>query len=211
MKRAVVALVVLGVTCMALAYSRMLPAYAKASDRYVRSQVVTLRGENGLCSGVVVHGPSGRSYVLSAGHCADIAVGGLMPAYTEEGVRKVLTVVKVDANRDLMLLRGIEDTGVPIADKYAIHDSVRIIAHGKGHAAYTSEGEMLEEDIVPILDQDVHHVFLVVFTSARAIGGCSSGPAVDSAGKLIGIVSVTDGFFSGVVPLKVIHSFMVGT
>lgn len=214
MKKAItliVALVIGAVVCLALPSVQVqIKRHRHASNEYVRNQVLKLLGQNGgQCSAVAIR-IHDKPYILSAAHCRLLLTGNTLLAVEEDGSRHGLTMVKIDKDEDLMLLSGLPMSGVSVSSRDArSYDEVRIIAHGAGHMTYASRGELLEEAIVELIGIEGEPVStLVEWTSAHVVGGCSGGPAVDDSGDLIGIVSLGNETFSGIVPLHVIKDFL---
>lgn len=204
-----------------------------STDEYIRDRIVKLHSELGLCSGVIVKAPSGKDYILSAAHCADLTADGVISAKTEAGKDYMARIIEVDKEHDLMLLTTEQTHGIKIADKVVLHQHVRAMGHGAGMPTFKTEGEILEEKInwilsYPILGPwDINRcekegrkvvvqydgMFCMfklnsLMSTARVIPGMSGGPVVDDMGRLVGIASNSDNFFSGLVPLEDIQTFL---
>ena len=207
----------------------------KASDLYLRNRVFKLTGNGASCSGVQVTAPTGKVYVLTAGHCAALVVEGKVYASGESGQSYVLDFIEEDQFSDLMLLSAPPGPGVSIASGLDKHEHVRTLTHGRGMPTYRTDGEyvMLDFSTVPLFpilsfnDQykcnqvkeqviidsftGVRECALVTFqsiTTADVIPGSSGGPLFDDDGKLAGIVSATDGKFSSFVTISDMVAFL---
>lgn len=187
------------------------------TDKEIRGRVVQLEGEKGYCTGEQVQGRSGKLYILTAGHCVGL---GKLTATTEGGKKQKVRLVYEAKYSDLALytpVKGLEPFHLRMSYP---HDKVRIFGHGGGHPTYEVKGEMLEgavtdiEDPSRILDTCTEpkykkekslwdsctlHTYNL-YTTAWAIGGTSGGPAVDSSGNLIGVVSGGNDHFTLLVP-----------
>ena len=53
-------------------------------------------------------------------------------------------------------------------------------------------------------------VEVVTMTSALVVPGSSGGAATDLSGALVGVVSLCDGVFGGLIPLSEINTLMAG-
>lgn len=209
--------------------------FEKRSDTYIRNRVLQLYGNNMYCSGISIKAPSGKVYILSAAHCREIAVDGKMSVRSENDVVNIVHIVDIDIEHDLMLLSSANNLSVDVADKVSIHESIHTLTHGNHFPTYRTNGEMLEEREIMIpkgliftpedeqkcLSVPYQRIVggweglnvcvqrLVMFMStAKVVPGSSGGSALNAAGELIGIVSCTDGTFSGLVPLRFIQDFL---
>lgn len=115
------------------------------SESYFRSKVVQLTGNNYSCSGEQVVAKSGKSYILTAGHCKELIESGRMAATTDDGKHYSLKVIKEDYRSDLLLLEGIPKVqGLIVAATAERKDKVMTYTHGRAHATYRTDGELLE-------------------------------------------------------------------
>lgn len=186
------------------------------TNSQIRSSVVQLMGEDGACTGEQVRGKSGKLYILTAGHC----IQDKLVAITESGRKQKIRFVYESKRADLALYTPV--AGIPpLVVRYpTFHGYVRIFSHGLRHATYISEGEMLESGMMDIDIPDktvesckgpkykaniglwpscsLHTITLT--TTAWAVPGSSGGPAVDSFGNLVGVVSGGNDHFTYLVP-----------
>jgi hypothetical protein len=205
------------------------------SDRYLKNRVVKLLGDHGQCTGEQVKAPSGKMYILTAGHCKGLQEAGFILAVDEAGKTYKVKVIDEDPNADLLLLEGIPGlSGLSVARNILRSEHVRTYTHGGGMDTYRTDGDVIgtyEQDgmLAPILTEEqrlecilfpknkvyhyqygtaciLHTPFTV--TTAMIIPGSSGGPVVNVFGQLIGVVSATDGHMSSLVTLSDIHTFL---
>ncbi len=196
------------------------------SDSAIRSRVVMLQSDVGLCTGEQVRGKSGKKYILTAGHC--VALGKTIIAFTEDGRAQTVRLVYEAHYSDLALYTPVKDLEPFLLRPAHRHQSVRIFSHGQGHATFTASGEMLEELLTDITLETpppggcsmpkYRPVFvfgptcslhtLQQVTTAWAVPGSSGGPAVDYQGYLIGVVSGGNDRFTFLVPPKAIYDLL---
>lgn len=223
--------------CLIAAYSAIsgLQHY-RASDSYLRDRVVKLQSEQGSCSGIQVEAPSGKAYILTAAHCRILVdKEGHTTAINEQGEKRQVDFIAEDENSDLMLLTSGDDKAVSVGNNIHKHEKVHTITHGRGHDAYRTDGEAIEEaltligvsvitdmeefvacikqpkyTVVPTLEGMVCAIYTPQnYTTAHVVPGSSGGPLFNSDGELIGIVSATSGDgFSTFVRLSDIKSFL---
>lgn len=210
-----------------------------SSNEYVRFRSVKLKGvEGGSCSGEQVTAPSGRMYILSAGHCKDLrGAKNSITVETEDGKSLERAIVAEDTKSDLLLLEGLPKMqGLMVADKYTLPQHVRTFTHGAGLPTYETEGVLVgrarqlimlgfigstyEGDCrgpkyrIMSLETSYGEMSACVLdvmqmvSTAMVVPGSSGGMVVDDNGQLIGVVSATDGKFSYLVSLQDIQSFV---
>ena len=219
---------------LSLLFSFQLRKSVMTSDPYLRSKVFKLvKEKGGSCSGEQVKGPSGKDYILTAGHCLVLAENGRITAVSEEGIKQKVRVIKEDRHSDLLLLEGFKDvSGFDIADSVRRDDKVITMTHGKGFQSYRSEGVIVDTvdinipvpmdvcpdmpkyknlsvEVLPGMSLDIC-VLSVPETASTAFTapGSSGGAIVNTSGKLVGVVSAGGEGFSMFVTLKDIQKFM---
>ena len=198
------------------------------SDVYIRDRVLMLVGNGVECSAIEVKAPSGKNYTMSAGHCGIIAVNEYITAIREDGSETMIKVLKVDVEHDLMLLEAADDKSIDVAKDSKPHQHVHTLTHGHGMPTYRTDGELLKDVDIRIenpIDSDealkkCKHIIVgefevdcelklhVVMSTAQVLPGSSGGAVLNKRGQLVGIVSCTDGFFSGFVMLKDIQEML---
>lgn len=211
--------------------------YVKAQDNYIRNRVVQLQSERGGCTGIQIQAPSGKVYTLTAKHCFEILENGKVKSTNEQGKSEMISFVAIDDKADLLLLTAPKNAlSIQVGEKTSKHEHVHTITHGALEPSYRTDGEILAEQIIhadlyPILEPEQFEECLankmepvmdmenglicamsenVMFTTAMVVPGSSGGPLLNDAGDLVGIVSVSNGPFSGMVPIQDIHSFLAG-
>lgn len=206
----------------------------KASDAYIRNRVVKIHDIQGSsCTGVQVYAPSGKIYILTAAHCAEFMPNGDALVNDEDGTEYPSYIVDIDQEKDLMLMSKISNDAIDLAKSWYKYEKVHTLTHGKGMPTYRTNGELLDKEpaeipMFPITDdasakscnkpyqkvvqgmfsQICVAIFHSVMGTARVLPGSSGGPVLDEDGRLVGIVSFTDGFFSGYVALEDIKAFL---
>lgn len=206
------------------------------SENSLRSRVVKLTSARGSCSGEQVRAPSGTHYVLTAAHCIVLAEDGQINVITEDGRELKRRVIAEDDKSDLLLLEGVPAlAGIDIAAVAPKGTWIRTFTHGKGHATYKTEGELLETTEIQILISmsmepiegcnkakeklistetpfgSIYACLLSVketFTQAMTQHGSSGGMVVNNEGELVGVVSAGDGNYSALVTLSDIKAFL---
>ncbi len=204
------------------------------SDRYLKSRVMKLEGPRGMCSGEQVRAPSGVDYILTAAHCAPIAVDGQIMVTTEDGRKLNRRIIAEDDSSDLLLLEGIPNMrGLDIARHSQHMQQVRTFTHGGRMNTWKSKGTLMDTISVDILLEEIMsnedaaacskpknrqvdyfghnlcllHVYEDV-SDALSIPGSSGGMVVDNDGDLVGVVSAGGNGLSLFVRLSDIRIFL---
>lgn len=209
------------------------------SESTIRSKVVQLKGDKkGYCSGIQVHSPSGKDYVLSAAHCSALQENGTVLVRTDDSRYIPRRVLEVSPVTDLMLLEGMPDLkGISVASNYEIGQHLRSFTHGAAWNTYKTEGELIQEAMVDIIVSFIGSpedkaacnlpkykliTYNTIFGSIEAcvmhlnmfvsttkvVPGSSGGGILDDSGKLVGIVSGGDSTFGVFVTLTDIQTFL---
>lgn len=177
------------------------------SDDYIRHQVVRLYSDEGSCSGEFVRAPSGKTYILTAGHCRLLIHEGVIKVRDEDGRESEQPVLDQDSQSDLMLLSAPNNhPGLDLAQESHRFEDVRSFTHGSNLDTFETRGQIVQErdiDGVPEVADAPQTI-----TTAWIVPGSSGGPVVDPSGDLIGVVSVSAGPFSGLVRLVDIKRFL---
>lgn len=119
------------------------------SNHKIMSSVVKLTGERGSCSGTQVKAPSGKKYILTAGHCSVLADRGIIEVHTEDAGNYFSKVLEESNDSDLLLLEpapGI--SGIKIANDLSRFETLRSFTRGAGLPTYETSGNMIAERIV---------------------------------------------------------------
>jgi len=224
--------------CIVLSYLSFTVSVAtaeKRSDDYIRDRVVQLVGNKYSCTGVQIKTNKNKIYILTAAHCRVILSNDTTQAIDEQGNLTDVKLVDLNVSVDLMLLTPMNKKALIIAKTTKKHEKIHTITHGERYPSYRTDGELLEErstiiihvkqseepeqyrkcltaqnmvlEYNPFVDICSMELTSMVST-AHVVPGSSGGPALNEAGDLIGIVSNTDGVFSGLVPILDIQEFL---
>lgn len=209
------------------------------SDSDIRDNVVMLRNAQGMqCSGIQVKAPSGKPYILSAGHCKPIAdADGQITVITEDHKTIKRHVIAEDMWSDLLLIEGLPTRdALSIASSTRRFAEVRTFTHGAGHDTYQTKGVIVDDHLSQAMMSFIENekeraactaspknkVYTIIFgdvcvlsvlettATATIVPGSSGGALVDSRGDLVGIASMTDGNFGYFVRLKDVKQFLQG-
>lgn len=206
------------------------------SEDWLRNRVVKLTGNDVLCSGEQVKAPSGRNYILTAGHCkATIGADGSVDVSADDGKHARRRMIEEDPYSDLLLIEGLPDDreGLSIAQSDYQQEHVRTYTHGAGMDTYETRG-----DLVMLKDLQVFAEFaspedcsskpkykmldtgffgevcimdvIEQASTAMTVPGSSGGMVVDDSGNLVGVVSAGGEGFSYFATLKDIQRFLSG-
>lgn len=116
------------------------------SEDSIRSTVMQLTSDKGSCSGEQIKAPSGVNYVLTAAHCAGLAVDGSILVHTEDGRQLLRKVLAEDPNSDLLLLEGVPGIdGLDVAGSSRRGQSIRTFTHGLAFPTYRTEGVLIAD------------------------------------------------------------------
>lgn len=139
------------------------------SETKIKSKVVMLSGNHAFCSGEQVKAPSDVNYILTAGHCKDLAVDGKITIITEDGKTLDRRIVAEDPKSDLLLLEGLPGVeGLPIAKGSYKGQWVRTFTHGHRMATYKTEGFLVQDKEIEIQVGDI--------TNQSELEACSGAP-----------------------------------
>lgn len=206
-------------------------------DEYPKSKVMQLTGNGIACSGEQVEAASGQTYILSAGHCMGMMHNGNVTVTTEDGRTLERRVIAEDGYSDLMLIEGVPGMGgLRIAKHSERFQHVRTFTHGARLQTYKTEGFLIEkkELILPIFQitpdspscnspkykiesmdswggDRLSFCILDIpefWMSAAVVPGSSGGMVVNDSGEVIGVVSIQDGPFGGMVDQVEINHFL---
>lgn len=207
------------------------------SEQTLRDHSVQLRGNQYSCSAVQIKAPSGKEYLLSAGHCKDLSMKGYVMTISEDNKIGRSKIIAEDPDSDLLLLEPIDDLkGMAIAKKTYRSEHVRTFTHGRGLKTYKTEGELVERRMISIylydypqggdcsLPKESVVDNTTPFSSSKACimtingmymtaavePGSSGGMVVNDDGELVGIVSAkeTDSIFGFVIDIPEINEFL---
>lgn len=121
------------------------------SDQYIRNRIVKLISEKGQCSGEQVRAPSGKDYILSAGHCKAVLSGDSFTVISEQGVSIQRKLIAEDPNSDLLLIEGLPNLrGLDLADYTSRFEHGRSFTHGKGLDTYSTSGIYIQKKQIEV-------------------------------------------------------------
>jgi hypothetical protein len=122
------------------------------SETAIKASVVKITNEHGECSGEQVIANSGVSYILSAGHCANLKDSeGDFTITLENGVKLKRKFIAEDPYSDLLLIEGVPGIpGLKLASEAAKDEHVRTFTHGNNMNTYKTEGQLIEDSDVNI-------------------------------------------------------------
>lgn len=205
-------------------------------DQRMASKVVQILNSKGSsCSGELVEGVSGATYILTAAHCRELSEGGLYKVRSEAGATYYLPLVAEDDKSDLLLIQAYPGAE-GLKPARVSYRSQRIITftHGSGLNTYRTDGILIQErsalvGMFPIdsseaeqrclaapkykIVPDLFGSFCVMdvpltFSTAFIAPGSSGGPIVNESGELVGVVSAGGQGFGLFVRLTDIRAFL---
>jgi hypothetical protein len=212
-------------------------AYNLKTETYLRGRVVMIQGNGVSCTGEQVRAPSGVDYILTAGHCNKTIVNGKIEVTTADGKKLQRAVIAEDPTSDLLLIEGLPGVrGLDVAASTRPEERVMTLTHGGRKPTYRTDGFIVGEEIVQAIvslnteeseclkQGSKYSMFTIeelgikacvisveeTVTTASIVPGSSGGPVMNSAGDLIGVASMCDGFFGYTVRLLDIRAFLAG-
>lgn len=203
------------------------------TEHSLRSRVIKLTGDAGLCSGEQIHAPSGQDYILTASHCKPLAKDGSILATTEDGRSLLRRVIAEDPASDLLLLEGVPHMrGLDIAKYANKQEHIRTFTHGHRFATYKTEGHFIDyatvgfqvedsacESGMPKYEKRKYSMFgiemevcvlseTMLATDALIVPGSSGGMVINDSGDLVGVVSAGGDGFGYLIPPSAINAFV---
>lgn len=235
MKKSILSCAVV-LTLISLGFSCVMRS--KQEER-IRSKVVKLSNAHIQCSGIQIKAPSGQSYILTAGHCKDIAdASGSMTVTTEDRKQLKRRILAEDGVSDLLLLEGLPGVvGLDTAAFSTRGEAIRTFTHGHGLDTYETDGVLIADETIKIPMEEISlkecemlpkykkenvDMFFGIraeicvlevkeaVTTALIIPGSSGGCVVNSSGNLVGIASATGNGLGYLVTIKDINNFLKG-
>jgi hypothetical protein len=194
MKRALIVLIML-----ILASSCKSPAPAP-----LNASIVLLRGNDHACTGFQALAPSGKVYLLTAGHCSALEdERGYITAVTNDGAYVQTRAISLDPAADILLLEALPNLpSLPIAEETHYGEAMRIVGHGYGLGIWEVDGHIIGD--INMLD------WIETAMSGGAAPGHSGSPVLDPDGHVCGVLSVSNGVISGFARLADLKDFLKG-
>jgi Trypsin-like peptidase domain len=192
-------------------------------DSYFINRAVRIVNAEHSCSGEQIIAPSGKEYILTAGHCRAIAdKDGNVKVILENGAELQRRIIAEDPTSDLLLIEGLPNlSGIYIANNAYRRGKIKTYTSGGGLATYRTDGEIaqLEKQLMiglyiietPEQEAGCHQekndiyelpflgikicILSVIETAITApiVPGSSGGMVVNESGQLIGVVSAGGG------------------
>lgn len=168
--------------------------------------IVMLEGNGMTCTGFELKAPSGRDYLVSAGHCMELSDSqGLISVHTEYGATVQRRILAFTPKADVMLMDPVP--GLPplqLAPLYWYGEKVYITGHGQSLPLWTVSGNIVGE--LPTYD------WIEMFCTAPAEPGHSGSPVYGRDGEVVGVLSVRSdvSVMSGFVRLDDLKDFLKG-
>lgn len=226
-------LIYLVLLAMAIIYASLKMNYSTMDDNELRTYVVMLLGKDVECTGFKVHAASNKTYILTAAHCVPTIQNDEVTAIDEDGSRHQVKYLDIDMVNDIMLLSSYDNKGLILSKNITPHESIKALGHGKGYPTYRREGEIITKELVSIPEgmvssdkeaedclkwpnREVEDMFIkmciwklqTTITTMVVEPGMSGGPVFNKNNEVIGIVSNTNGTFSGIVDLAPIKDIL---
>lgn len=204
------------------------------SDKFIRNRVVMLHSNHGSCSGIEIKAPSGKNYILTAGHCKILLENNEVLAENEQGKDIPVHFIAEDSFSDLMLLTARDSNSIPVGRHMYEHQHLHTLTHGRGYPTYRTDGEFLAYQMTDVMVSEIQdpsqeescrlskfkiqdtlfgkicilHTVQTISTAA-VVPGSSGGPLLNDDGQLVGIVSAGGpDSFSTFVSLPDIREFL---
>jgi S1-C subfamily serine protease len=201
------------------------------NEDWMRSKVVKISSDHGMCSGEYVVAGSGETYILTAAHCKDLETDGSYRVTGENGAVHYVKRVAEDGESDLMLLEAPAGVvGLKIADRAERAETVQTFTHGSNLDTYKTSGVIIQTKVAPVpmfdaitddqksaclskakyelIDGNCILTTELTFSTAFVAGGSSGGPAVNAKGELVGVVSAGGQGYGLFVRLYDIRQFL---
>ena len=168
--------------------------------------IVLMEGNGMACTGFEIQAPSGREYLISAGHCAELADDqGSIMVHTEYDAIVMRRIIAVTPNADLLLMDPVPGLKpLQVADSYWYGERIWITGHGDALPLWTVTGNIVGE--LPT------YGFIEMFCTAPAEPGHSGSPVYGKDGYVVGVLSVRaeGSTMSGFVRLDDLKDFLKG-
>lgn len=128
------------------------------TEKSLRKRVVRLVGNAHSCSGEQIQAPSGKSYILTAGHCRVLEDNGSIEVIDADNNHLNRRIIAEDPKSDLLLIEGLPSiTGITVAASEEMHEHIRTFTHGAAMDTYKTDGELIQEQVVDIQAFDIQN------------------------------------------------------
>lgn len=166
--------------------------------------IVKLEGNLRQCTAFQIEAPSGREYLLTAGHCVALTDDkGSITVELENGDKIQRKLISLSGSTDLLLLEPVPGLrGFNIAQEAYRGEETHILGHGWGLPTWEVDCRLVGN--MDILDWNE------TVCSQEAVPGHSGSPALDPNGQVIGVVSTAGMNITGLVKLSDIQVFLKG-
>jgi S1-C subfamily serine protease len=165
-----------------------------------------LQGNGMLCTAFEVAAPSGRNYLLTAGHCAALSQPlGDIEVDLDNGTKLQRRIIALDKDHDIMLLEDVPHLN-PLSLATSDHkgEELRIYGHGNGFPTWEVDCRIMGDMKLGDPDQAWNQTWC----SSQAAPGHSGSPALDKDGQVCGIVSRAGMGMTGLVRLEDLQAFL---